>query len=174
MNKHLAAALLTASVAGAGFTGFTITSALAEDDGNADVAQVQLADGEQDRSANREAKAQTLANALGISVDDLMEAKEAGQTPAEIAAANGVSRDDLVDTLVQAKQDRLAEAVEAGDLTQDEADAKSADVEELVNAFVDGEGGHHRGGPGRGPDGERPTPGDGPDAEQDADEEADA
>lgn len=151
MNKHLAAALLTASVAGAGFTGFTITSALAENDSasTADVAQVQLDEGQDQEGCNGE-RAQALADAIGISVDDLMAAREAGQTPAEIAEDNGVAREDLVDTLVQARQERLAEAVESGDLTQEEADEKAADIEEHVNALVDGEGGRHGRGQGGG------------------------
>lgn len=157
MNKHLAAALLTASVAGAGITGFTITSALADDDGAAESTAVQLEDGEQNGCrGNHEARAEALADTIGISVEDLMAAREAGQTPAEIAEDNDVSRDELVTALVDAKQARLDQAVADGDLTQEEADEKAADLEEHLNAFVDGEGRDHDGpggGPG-GPDGE--------------------
>ena len=162
MNKHLAAAVMTASVVGAGFTGFSITSALADDDGSVETTAVQFADGEQGgRGADREARAQALADTIGISVEDLMAAREAGQTPAEIAEDNGVSRDELVSSLVEDKQARLDQAVADGDLTQEEADEKAADLEEHVNAFVDGEG--------RDGDGPRQGPG-----APGTDEEADA
>ena len=164
MNKHLAAALLTASVAGAGFTGFSITSALADADGSVQTTAVQFAEGDEaDQAANREARAEALADTLGISVEDLTAAREAGQTPAEIAEENGVSRDELVSSLVAERQASLDQAVADGDLTQEEADEKAADLEEHVNAFVDGEG-HGPRGPG-GPDG---------DAADTADEEVNA
>jgi hypothetical protein len=176
MKKQLAAALLTASVAGAGFTGFTITSALADDDSSAETTAVQLEEGEQDGCrGNREDRAQALADTIGISVEDLTAAREAGQTPAEIAEDNGVSRDELVSALVDAKQTRLDEAVAVGDLTQEEVDEKAADLEDHVNAFVDGEGGPH-GLDGRGPDADgAPDDGDAPAEDAPADdEEADA
>ena len=112
---------------------------------------VQFAEGDEaDRAANREARAEALADVLGISVEDLMAAREAGQTPAEIAEENGVSRDELVSSLVAERQASLDQAVADGELTQEEADEKAADLEEHVNAFVDGEG-HGPHGPG-GPD----------------------
>jgi len=141
MNKQLAAALLTASVAGTGFTGFSITSALADDDGSVQTTAVQFAEGDEaDQAANREARAEALADTLGIGVEDLTAAREAGQTPAEIAEENGVSRDELVSSPVAERQASLDQAVADGDLTQEEADEKAADLEEHVNAFVDGEG----------------------------------
>jgi hypothetical protein len=157
MNKHIAAAVLTASVAGAGFAGFTITSALAEDNGNqATNVQVQ-AEGEdrgRDGPGHREERAQALADVIGISVEDLMAAKADGQTPAEIAEANDVSRDELVSALVDAQQERLDQAVEDERLTQEEADEKAVDLEDRANAIADGEHreGHHgpRGGDGAG------------------------
>ncbi|MEL7210171.1 MAG: hypothetical protein AAGK32_18400, partial [Actinomycetota bacterium] len=146
MNKHLAAALLTVSVAGAGFTGFSITSALAEDDSSVETSQVQVeGDQDGDREARRAERQQNLADTLGISVEDLMAAKESGQTVAEIAADNGIERADLISSLVEDKQARLDQAVADGELTQEEADEKAAGLEERVTSFVDGEGRGDRG-----------------------------
>ena len=169
MNKHLAAALLTASVAGAGFTGFSITSALAQDEGSSDTPAAEVAeDGESDRGCrgHRGERAQALADTIGISVEDVQAAREAGQSPAEIAEENGLSRDELVAALIEERQAHLDEAVASGDLTQEEADEKAADLDEKVNDFVDGEGrGDGRRGPG-GPDGADSEDGDDTAAEE--------
>ena len=58
--------------------------------------------------------------------------------------------DTLVDALVQAQQDRIAQAVEDGRLTQEEADERLADLEARVTERVNSDDpvrGHHgRGG----------------------------
>ena len=93
------------------------------------------------------------AQALGITPEELRTQTRAGQTLADIAAAEGVAEADLVDALVAAAGTRLAEAVTAGRLTQAEADARAADLETRITASLDelcGPGG--RGG--RGPAGD--------------------
>ena len=79
-----------------------------------------------------------MAEAIGIDVEDLRAALEDGQTPAEVAEANGVSRAELVDAVVADITDHIDQAVEDGELTQDEADERLADVEDHADDIVDG------------------------------------
>ncbi|MCB1004799.1 MAG: hypothetical protein KDB35_11515, partial [Acidimicrobiales bacterium] len=127
MHKKLAGALLGVSIAGASLTGFTISSALAQEDPGQGDQPAQEApeqpDGEGcEHGGRRAARAEQLAEIIGISVDELHAAREAGQTPAEIADDNGVSRDELVSALITDAEEHLDEAVADGRLTQEEAD----------------------------------------------------
>jgi hypothetical protein len=102
-----------------------------------------------------------VATALGMSDEELRSALEGDQTIADIAAAQGIDVATVVDAVVTAQRERLAERVAAGDLTQAEADAKLADAEARATAVVDGErpafaGSHRHGGP---PDRMLPTGG---------------
>lgn len=91
---------------------------------------------------------------LGLTQEDLQTGREAGQTLAETAEANGVSEADLVDALVAAATEKAESAVEKGRFTQDQIDEFLDDIEarisERVNT-VSGEGdgrGFGRGGHG--------------------------
>ena len=79
----------------------------------------------------------TVAEALGISVEDLRAARADGQTIREIAEANGVDPQTVDDAVVANAEERLAEKVEAGDLTQAEADEKLAEVAERAEEKLD-------------------------------------
>ncbi|RBY85847.1 hypothetical protein [Blastococcus sp. TF02A-26] len=104
----------------------------------------------------------TAAEALGMTEDELRTALEADDTSlADVAEAQGVPVDDLVAALVQAARDHVAEEVAEGDLTQEEADQRLADLEQRVTERVNstdlpgprgGHGGH--GGPGGEDDGD--------------------
>jgi hypothetical protein len=94
------------------------------------------------------------AEALGMDEDDLRTALEAdGATLAQVAEDQGVAVDTLVQALVAAEQERIAQAVTDGRLTQEEADERLADLEERVTDRVDdergdrGPGGRDGGGP---------------------------
>ncbi len=92
-----------------------------------------------------------LATFLGIDEATLREAMMSGSTLAEVAEANGSSRDELKAFLTDEFSAALAERVAAGDLTQEEADEKLANFTETLDERIDGE---FRGGPGpRGPRG---------------------
>ncbi|TFV44181.1 hypothetical protein [Blastococcus sp. TF02A-35] len=97
------------------------------------------------------------ATALGMTEDELRTALEAdGTTLAEVAESQDVPVEDLVAALVEAEEERVAEAVEDGRLTQEEADERLADVAERVTERVNSDapvrGGH---GPrDRGPEGD--------------------
>jgi hypothetical protein len=81
----------------------------------------------------------TAAEAIGITTDELRDALVDGSTIAEVAAANDVDVQTVIDALVAEANDRLDAAVAAGDLTEAEAAERSADLEERVTAHVNGE-----------------------------------
>ena len=86
--------------------------------------------------------------------DELRTALEPeGTTLADVAESQDVELDTLIDALVRAHEERIAQAVEDGRLTQDEADERLADLEEQVTERVNsadlGGRGHH--GPAAGP-----------------------
>jgi len=88
------------------------------------------------------------AEVIGISEDELRTALEGGQSLAQVAEANDIERQALVDGLVAAASDHLDEEVAEGDLTQAEADERKAELVERVTATIDREGlptrgGHH-------------------------------
>lgn len=82
---------------------------------------------------------EVVTSLLGIEQDALRAALMDGQTLAEVAEANGVAVDTLVDELVAEKNARLDEKVADGTLTAEEADERRAGVEERVTARVNGE-----------------------------------
>lgn len=92
------------------------------------------------------------ATALDMTEEELRTALAAdGTTLADVADEQGVEVGVLVDALVQAQQERIAQAVEDGRLTQEEADERLADLEERVTEGVnsDDRGDRHgHGGPG--------------------------
>jgi polyhydroxyalkanoate synthesis regulator phasin len=95
---------------------------------------------------------ETAADALGLTEAELRTALEPdGTSLADVAQDQGVDVGTLVDALVQAQQDRIAQAVEDGRLTQAEADERLADLEARVTERVNSDDlirGHHgRGGP---------------------------
>lgn len=100
-----------------------------------------------------------VAEALGITVEELRTQREEGKTLAQIAEAEGIEKADLIDDLVTAAKDRLAEAVADGRITQAQADEATTDLEARITEKVDqvGHGPGRKGGRGHhshGPDGE--------------------
>jgi predicted DNA-binding protein (UPF0251 family) len=93
-----------------------------------------------------------VAEALDMTAEQLRAAAEQGTTLAELADQQGVSEDALVEALVSAMQERLAEAVSAGRLTQAEADERAAEAKTRITDSLDeplrlgrGHHGHHGG-----------------------------
>ena len=64
----------------------------------------------------------TLAEALGLEVGDLFTALHNGQTMTEIAEAQGVELDTVYDAMLTEAADHMTLAVEAGTITQEQAD----------------------------------------------------
>jgi len=80
------------------------------------------------------------AEALGMTTDELREALSAdGATLASVAEAEGVDVQVVIDALVAEAQEHLAQAVEDGHLTQEEADEKAADIEARITDLVNDE-----------------------------------
>ncbi len=67
-----------------------------------------------------------VAEALGLEADEIKAELEAGSTLAEIAEANDVDPETLVDAMVAAATERVEEKVADGDLTEEEAAEKLA------------------------------------------------
>jgi len=89
------------------------------------------------------------AAAIGIEEDALRDALENDQTIAQVAQANDVDPQTVVDALVADVSARIDQRVADGDLTQEEADEKKAELPEHMTAVVNGEkpegGPRHRG-----------------------------
>jgi len=73
---------------------------------------------------------------LGISSDDVKAGFAEGKTLAEIAEEAGVSEEDLIAKLVAQTMEKVDAAIEAGKLTQDEADDRLAELEDRVTERV--------------------------------------
>lgn len=95
------------------------------------------------------ARLDAVATALGMTEDELKAALQEGQSIAEIATAEGVDLQTVIDALVADAEAHLDEAVADGRLTQAEADEKKAELETRITEMVNAEGGF-RGGPGGG------------------------
>ena len=113
------------------------------------IVQVQVQDeadngetpeaGERDgRRGRRGCNLDEAAAAIGIDEADLRAALDDGDSIADVAEANGVDADTVIDALVDAKADRIAEKVAEGRITQEEADQKLADVEARITDRVNG------------------------------------
>jgi hypothetical protein len=87
---------------------------------------------------------------------------ESGKSLAQVAQSKNISQATLVDKLVAAEKTRSAAAVNAGQLTQAQADSMTADLttritERVTNARPMGGRGHHRGDGYRGGTGPAPS-----------------
>ncbi len=113
-----------------------------------DVVRVQDADGDVEtpdgetegrRRGRGGCNLEAAAEAIGIDEADLRSELDAGATIAEVAASNGVSVDVVIDAMVEQKAERIAAKVDAGRITQAEADEKLAEVEDRITDRVNGE-----------------------------------
>ena len=100
------------------------------------------------RFVDRETVAAAVADTLGISVEELQAAKEAGTSMEELAAENGVELEDIRTAIETVKAEAVQQAVEDGTITQEEADR-----------ILSGEGrrGPHKGGFGGNRGGDAPA-----------------
>lgn len=100
-----------------------------------------------------------LANLTGLSADEIREQRTSGASAAEIAESAGVEADAVVDAALDVRENALDEAVEAGTLTSEQADAALERMRERVAERVNstetgrqggGMGAQARGGSGSG------------------------
>ena len=85
------------------------------------------------------------AEAIGIDVEELVDALRDDQTIAQVAEANGVEPQAVIDAMVAAAQERINAAVEAGRLDEAEAAERTADVTERITELVNEGFQFHRG-----------------------------
>ena len=79
------------------------------------------------------------AATIGITEADLIEALRGGQTVAEVAEANGVEVQTVIDALVAEVNTRVNDAVANGNLGAERAEEIKANAVERVTDFVNGE-----------------------------------
>jgi polyhydroxyalkanoate synthesis regulator phasin len=97
---------------------------------------------------------ETIAEALGISQDELMAELSGGKSLAEVAGDHGMSVDEFSEALLSQVKAQLGGLVAEGKLTQEQADAMLERIEENIDGIVNGQGVPGGfGGPGRGPGG---------------------
>ncbi len=87
----------------------------------------------------RAAHAEILTDVLGVTQDDLKEARQNGESLADVATANGVETQAVIDALVADLDEHLDLAVEAERLTQEEADEKLVDGTDRITDMVNGD-----------------------------------
>ena len=79
------------------------------------------------------------ADAIGITEDELRAALQDGDTVADVAAANDVDVQAVIDALVADASAHIDEEVAEGDLTEEQATERKANLEERITALVNGE-----------------------------------
>lgn len=96
--------------------------------------------------ARLSARLGTVAEALGVTGDELRDELRDGQTIAEVAEAHGADVQTAIDALVAEASARIDEKVAEGDLTEEQATEMKAELTERITAMVNGEGGRFRSG----------------------------
>lgn len=97
--------------------------------------------------AGRHLALDVAANTLGLTEQELLAELREGRSLADVAEDKGVPIDQVKTDLQAAAEDRLAQAVEDGRITQEQADERKAGIAERIAEAVEREG---RRGPGRG------------------------
>jgi polyhydroxyalkanoate synthesis regulator phasin len=87
-----------------------------------------------------------------MSADELHTALDGGQTMAQVAEAKGVNIQVVIDAVVAERTNHINDEVASGELTQEQADAKLAELSQRVTDMVNtprpeggdrgGKGGH--------------------------------
>jgi hypothetical protein len=102
-----------------------------------------------------------VAKVLGLSADQVKEQLSADKSLADLAKEKGVDVQKLIDTQIASLTSNINQAVKDGTLTQAQADKQLADVANIADKMVNGQGlgkgQHHGGGKGRGFNGEKPS-----------------
>jgi hypothetical protein len=83
----------------------------------------------------------TIAKALGMTIDELRTALRSGQSIAQIAQSKNVAIQKVIDALTADAKTALDAAVKAGRLTQAQADQMLTTAKDRLSQFVNGQGG---------------------------------
>lgn len=92
------------------------------------------------RARGRQLALDVAASTLGLTEQELAAELRGGKSLAQVAEEQGVALEQLTSALRQAAEERLAQAVESGRLTQEEADGKKAQIAERIADAVQREG----------------------------------
>ena len=114
----------------------TITQAQADAVTSALAADHQAHEGDHGMRGPGGPKSEVLAQALGMSEADLHTALESGKTIAQVAADQGVDVQVVIDALTAGMTNHINEEVASGELTQEQADAKLADLTSHIADMV--------------------------------------
>lgn len=116
-------------------------SALAQDaeEPTTEEREARRAERREARAERRAEKVETLTSVLGVSADDLQAAREAGDSVADIAAAQGVDLQSVIDALVANAEARIEAKQADGTIDAERAAEKLESIEERVTARVNGE-----------------------------------
>jgi hypothetical protein len=79
----------------------------------------------------------TVADLLGLTEEELQAARLEGKSLVDIAKDQGVSEDDLIEGMLSAKVDTLAQLVDEGKLTQAQADLMIENMRSRVQTMVE-------------------------------------
>lgn len=82
---------------------------------------------------------ENIAGELGMDGRDIVEQLRDGATLAEVIEANGGSVETITAVLLENVETRLSEQVEAGELTQDEADQRLERAQSMIENLLNGE-----------------------------------
>jgi len=78
-----------------------------------------------------------VATLLGMTAEEIQAERQAGKSLAEIAASKGVSTDELISTILDAKKAQLAALVADGKLSQAQADLMIERMTEQIKVMVE-------------------------------------
>jgi hypothetical protein len=90
----------------------------------------------EDRGGERGARLRPVADLLGMTPQEIFQARQQGQSLAQIAATKGIDQATLVQTITGALKTRLDAAVAAGRLPQERADAMLQRAQQEVPQMV--------------------------------------
>jgi len=145
MKKTIASGMIGLLALG-GAAAIAVPSALAQDDTEStpesstdSTRRERFEERRAEREARRAERRAEVAELLGVSIEDLQAAHEAGQSIADVAAAQGVDVQIVIDALVADAQARLDEKVADGTIAADRAAEISETLVERVTARVNGE-----------------------------------
>ena len=89
--------------------------------------------------AQKQAEAEEFAALLGTDLEGLTEALRDGQSLAEIAESNGVDPQVVIDHLIAQTDGKIAAALEAGKITEEQAETLRERSAERITNYVNGE-----------------------------------
>jgi hypothetical protein len=148
MNKKLASALAGVGLLGASLGVSQVAFAQESPDTGPDAVASAFQEAETDaqdgegrhhhggRHGHRGHSLEAAAEAIGITSDELRTGLEAGQSVADVAEANGVSADAVVEALINQASERIDAKVAEGKITADEGADKLAEKIDRIQEKV--------------------------------------